>query len=374
MIEAELARKLIERITQYTDYNINIMNEEGVIIASRDPGRVGTFHAIAYQLLRGSEDMIEVSDAADYPGVLPGINMIITIDDRREGVIGVTGAPEEIKPVALITKMAIEAVLKYELQQESVRRHLNQKERFVNLLTRNEFSDPELLRSIGRKLHYTEELLRVPILCRIEKGGAANFLHLLKESSGHSKEDISVLTEEGDVLIFKTLPEKDPELFSEYKYRIGEYLSTALRWLRREEIGGSFYIGSFQKNFSQYYYSYHHCLWLAENLKGVHSAYFYDHIGAYQQSILPAAEMSRMFRIYGTLLEPSFQASLVELEGALIDANYNFPQAARMLYIHKNTLQYRYTKVKRKLNIDPIARASDRQFLENLYYYLKKKG
>ena len=34
MIEPELARKFIERLTQYTEYNINIMNESGVIITT----------------------------------------------------------------------------------------------------------------------------------------------------------------------------------------------------------------------------------------------------------------------------------------------------------------------------------------------------
>ena len=42
MIEPELARKFIERLTQYTEYNINIMQESRVIIASRDPTRVAT--------------------------------------------------------------------------------------------------------------------------------------------------------------------------------------------------------------------------------------------------------------------------------------------------------------------------------------------
>lgn len=37
MIEAVFAQKFIEQVTQYTDYNINIMNENGVIIASRNP-------------------------------------------------------------------------------------------------------------------------------------------------------------------------------------------------------------------------------------------------------------------------------------------------------------------------------------------------
>ena len=46
MIEPEMARRFIEQVTQYTEYNINIMDESGVIIASRDPKRVGTYHEV----------------------------------------------------------------------------------------------------------------------------------------------------------------------------------------------------------------------------------------------------------------------------------------------------------------------------------------
>ena len=91
MIEPELAKKFIERLTQYTDYNINIMNESGVIIASRDPSRVGTYHEVADRIIRGEQDMIVIRDDKEFPGVLPGINMAITHQGRKEGVIGVTG-------------------------------------------------------------------------------------------------------------------------------------------------------------------------------------------------------------------------------------------------------------------------------------------
>lgn len=37
MLEETLARKLIEHVTKYTTYNVNIMNEKGIIIASCDP-------------------------------------------------------------------------------------------------------------------------------------------------------------------------------------------------------------------------------------------------------------------------------------------------------------------------------------------------
>ena len=47
MIDALLAKKFIERITQYTEYNVNIMDEKGIIIASKNTSRIGTFHEVA---------------------------------------------------------------------------------------------------------------------------------------------------------------------------------------------------------------------------------------------------------------------------------------------------------------------------------------
>ena len=91
MIEPELARRFIEQVTQYTEYNINIMNEAGVIIASRDPKRVGTYHEVADRIIHGTQDMIVIRDERMFPGVLPGINMAIMHDGHKEGVVGVTG-------------------------------------------------------------------------------------------------------------------------------------------------------------------------------------------------------------------------------------------------------------------------------------------
>ena len=50
MLENSLAEKLIEQVTKYTSYNVNIMNEQGVIIASRNPERIGKFHEVAWQI------------------------------------------------------------------------------------------------------------------------------------------------------------------------------------------------------------------------------------------------------------------------------------------------------------------------------------
>lgn len=374
MIETAMARKFIEQVTQYTDYNINIMNEQGVIIASRDPARVGTFHEVAYYIVTTKEDMVVTSSGDDYPGVKPGINMVINIDGRREGVVGITGNPEEIRPVALITKMAIEAMLKYEKQQAENQSRKTRKERFVTLLTHEEFSDPELLREMAQELNYSEAIVRIPILCRLEEVEAAPFLEMIKLGARHSKEDISYVLDENHIIIYKSMPENRGKMLSDYKFIIAEYLGSALQWMRREDKHCKFYIGSFQGSFSQYYYAYMHCKWLEENVvSDSTAAFFYDYSEKYLRKITPMNELQRMFNIYGKQLDKEFLHIYIEIIGALIQSNYNLVSAAKLLFMHKNTLVYRYNKIKDAMNVDPIASSADRFFVEAFYCYLRKE-
>ena len=143
MLENSLAEKLIEQVTKYTSYNVNIMNEQGVIIASRNPERIGKFHEVAWQIVHGTTDIMVTENDNEYPGVLSGINMIIEIEGKREGVVGVTGNPDEIRPIALIIKMAIETLIKYENQKMQAFRRQTRKDRFMEMLTQKQYRAPQ---------------------------------------------------------------------------------------------------------------------------------------------------------------------------------------------------------------------------------------
>ena len=69
MINANLAKKFVERIAKYTDYNINIMNDQGIIIASRNPERIGSFHETAYNMIRFNLEISSVSNGDALLGV-----------------------------------------------------------------------------------------------------------------------------------------------------------------------------------------------------------------------------------------------------------------------------------------------------------------
>ena len=316
MIRPEMAQKFIDQITDYTEYNINIMDESGVIIASRSKDRIGTYHEAADRIVRGKEDIVVVDDDKLYPGVLPGINMAIIVNGKKEGVVGVTGSPSHIREVAMVTRLAIEAMLKYEKQQENILLRQGRKESFFQLLLRVDDADPAELRAAAQILGYDES-------------------HILS------------------------------------------YMTNTLDRLDRGDVDASFYVGTPQKAFSQYIHSYHHARWLEKKYRKktketgddrIH--FFFDHASEYFYSVIPKEELHRVFYQYNNQIQGEERIQFSDTTRALIEANFNLTEAAKLLFVHKNTMLYRYNKLKNMLDIDPLRNSSDRTFLILLYLSL----
>lgn len=375
MISRELAEKFIERVSAYTEYNVNIMDENGEIIASRDAERVGQYHEVAHRIIEGEADIVDTTDIRDFSNVLPGINMVIEVDGKREGVVGVTGVPSEIRPVALIVKMAIETMLKYERQQEQIRLRENKKERFIYFLTQVEHPDPAELRALADELGYPEEMARIPILIRTRDMDGGEVLRIVRKSPGHTRMDFSFVLSPHHILIFKTMPCETDAILSDYKYRIGEYLGPLLRRMREKDEEPRIYIGNFEDSYTRYYYAYQHCKWLERNGEGSGRAvFFYDYAGQYLKDIIPMREVDEIFHFFEKKISAERFAVYMEAVGALISENYNFAKASKKLFIHKNTLVYRYNQMKELLDVDPVTSASDRAFLAGLHLYARKRG
>ena len=131
-LDTEFANKIIERVKQYTDYNINIMNERGIIVASLTKERIGTFHEIALQVVQGDQDEIVVHVGDRYIGTKEGINVAFCYKNQKIGVIGITGKPEEVRPIALILRLSMETMLEYELYKEERVQRKNLKDRMLS--------------------------------------------------------------------------------------------------------------------------------------------------------------------------------------------------------------------------------------------------
>ena len=97
-----------------------------------------------------------------------------------------------------------------------------------------------------------------------------------------------------------------------------------------------------------------------------------DHLKEYFRTLVPRQELQRVFHVCEAMLDKSTAELFSELTAALEETNYNLTREAQKLYLHKNTLVYRYNKMKDYLGIDPLERSEDRTFLELLRLYLGK--
>lgn len=205
MIDALLAKKFIERITQYTEYNVNIMDEKGIIIASKNTSRIGTFHEVALQIIQGDKDTIIVDNENTQFGVKKGVNMAIYYKKRKEGVIGITGDPDEVMPIALVIKMSVEVMLEHELFKYEKMQRRNLKEQLLNIILYNEDLQREDWERFMEPLQLKEDIIRMPVLISIQGGRdlRENVLSAFRNGREHSSQDLICLTRDGDILYIK---------------------------------------------------------------------------------------------------------------------------------------------------------------------------
>ncbi len=168
MLNVELSEKIIDRLTECTGYNINIMDERGIIVASRDKSRVGTFHEIAFEIVQKKLEVKEVEAEDTYPGTKAGINMALEYKRSTIGVLGITGEnAESLRPIALIIKKMVETMLEYENQREDALKRRSDKEHFINCLLCEDINRRELV-NMAQALGYSS-LTRIPILISFEE-------------------------------------------------------------------------------------------------------------------------------------------------------------------------------------------------------------
>ncbi|CAN7154466.1 CdaR family transcriptional regulator [Rossellomorea sp. LjRoot5] len=111
-ITEELAYPIIAKLKTIVHYNINIMNESGVIVATTDATRMNHVHEGALFVLKQKRPLIiSEHDSDRYHGSKEGINLPIEFLGEMIGVVGVTGSPSELEQFVKIVKVTVEVML-----------------------------------------------------------------------------------------------------------------------------------------------------------------------------------------------------------------------------------------------------------------------
>jgi len=116
MILEQIADELVHATSALLNgRTVNVMNPEGVIIASTEPERIGTVHSGAVEAVRTRRTVqIRPEDVPNYPGAKQGCNMPIKVNGEIYGVVGIFGNPEEIQDTARLFELYVSKYLEAE--------------------------------------------------------------------------------------------------------------------------------------------------------------------------------------------------------------------------------------------------------------------
>lgn len=372
-----LAQKIVDSTKGTMQYNINIMDQQGIIIASRSPGRIDTFHEIAYRIITGPDDMIETWDNGNLIGTHPGINIAIKHQNQKIGVLGITGNPDEIRPFVLILNLAVETMLEYELEQQSYVLKYSQQQHLEAGFIYGTTTEKNLVKW-ANELNLDTGIYRIPIMIRTERpldfSQKTALTGILTSSPGHSAQDFYTQWPRKEFTIFKAAPD---DAMQNYRGAIEEFLEPFRAKLKAQNIRVYICTGSFCNQLGHYYDSYKRAHWLMDTIVDGNDAtvaFFYDHIDQWMNSFIPATEFREIFQFFVSDSESEeFIQRMLSARKALTKNNYNFVKASQQLFIHKNTLFFWVNDVRKRFNIDPVQSLSDRSFWSYLCDYLESR-
>ncbi len=113
-----LGQRIVDVLAPAAEQNINLMNSSGIIVASTDPERIGAEHRAAVEVLQTGRPVIVRHSVEGIPD-RPGINLPLTIDGQLTGVIGITGDPETVEPVAQVVVLTVELLIEQEREHRT---------------------------------------------------------------------------------------------------------------------------------------------------------------------------------------------------------------------------------------------------------------
>ncbi|WP_301099629.1 sugar diacid recognition domain-containing protein [Otariodibacter sp.] len=228
-----IAQSIVKRAMKIIHYSVNVMDENGIIIASGDPTRIGQRHTGAILALR-QERIVEIDAILarqwQYE-VKPGINLPIIYQRDKLGCVGISGEPEEVKPYAELVKMTAELIVEQAVALEKERWDHRYREEFILQLLKSSISS-QVLEEQATFFNFNFSLACSVILVKLFNPNVERLQELVYElEQEFLKENVVVISFDCVVVLYTSKQNKKFKFSSkrfltkDYKVAIGANLA-----------------------------------------------------------------------------------------------------------------------------------------------------
>ncbi|QGU94861.1 transcriptional regulator [Clostridium bovifaecis] len=325
-ITTELAQNIVIKMMDIIPYNINIMNEKGIIIGSGDASRINKSHEGALEALK-KERAIEVYDAVK--GVKPGINAPILFNNKAIGVVGISGNPDEVRPFSEILRIAVELLINQEYTFTNKTLYERHREEFLYELANRTTPYTKSFIERGLTLEIDVTIPKIAIIFNFEEEVREEIRKTVYNSA--QKDEFYTTLNSTNIVIFmkenKSVKKRIDKIIGNLNFKVNIGVGN------REEI-----LGISVKQGLQ-------ALNIGKKIEADSYIHFYNNL--YFVSYLANLKGDkRLSYIIDKLDREGKQASLLNTLVTYINMSGEMNQTAEALHIHRNTLNYRLEKIR----------------------------
>lgn len=356
-ISHSTAMRIVTDLSDIIRQSINLMDENGVVIASTDEKRIGTVHEGSQKLMEERLEVLIINSDDEYPGSRQGVNFPVEMDGRYIGAIGITGDYEVIKEHGRIIKKMTEILLLDDYLKEQKRLEKNLRTGYIQEWV----LDPAAARQEafvrrGLSLGIDVRLPRraVLLLPLTEMDDTLEWQRLLERTEKALRRAVSAYSEalvicSGKKLICLLPDWADKRLLSTVesfqagmRQELGVELAAGLDSRAASGDGMSLACQRAEKA-------------LYSSISGPeHRPVFYQdlRLEIFVHEIPPALRAEYVERTFQNCT-PKERDDYAQLLKVFYACNGSIQQAAEQLFLHKNTLQYKLNKLSSLTGINP---------------------
>lgn len=328
-ITKHLAQKIVSEMMKAIPYNIDVMDERGVVIGSGQIKKLGNFHQGGLDAIE-KKRMVEIVDAETKNQI--GVNEPIIINNNVVGVVAITGDPNEVKPFSKLVRASATVLV----EQVKIMRDYQIKEKHLE----------EFLFSLAYgKSQYDDEVYSTAL----EFGIDLNHDHVCVMLEGSNLDTIEKKLKAGikPPNYYLRLDVHKIALFLDALVLDEKMISCLEKMDEIEKIG----VGDMSKPFSSSFERAIKSIEVGKRLNNDRKIYYWDDFEFL--SGLYHSNKDKYVNVIQNLEKSGEKLELIKTLQAYIDENGEINEVALRLNIHRNTLNYRLNKIKELTGKNP---------------------
>ncbi|WP_432351950.1 sugar diacid recognition domain-containing protein [Sporosarcina sp. A2] len=368
------AQSIVEQFSSLLDIPISITDNNGVIIGSTDNNRIGSVHLGTAEVSQSGKVLFFSKEQTDdLVNVFPGIAAPLRFQQETVGVLGLIGDPAKVERYVQFVQSHIEMILMESYRSRSVASQMEVMQDFIQRLSSyKEETDYSRIQNYCELHGFT---LGIPRRCILLDKQSSNIqVPNLEQTPTFNQEEQALylfltkvfVTNEQDVVAplskgqWLILLANQPDDSRQMKKRLEVASGKLHKFLDKRDVvrGFMFSYSEPSSSIEGIFKNYEYCkksLDIAKRHDFQQSFFSIDDWDLLSHGFIEEISLPSQWTLenhIGKLLNHLNGMVLIESFLAYCEEQLNMSQAARKLYIHRNTLLYRLQQLQQVVEID----------------------